>query len=220
MINLNETQVSIHGEHPFIGAACTIIRLQGCNLNCNYCDTKQAIPLSGGKPESASNLREFILDQNLKDVLLTGGEPLLQSEQLADLIQTLPIHLRISIETNGTIPIDKFFLQHPSVYTIMDYKTIQLNEHHREITDQNLLALSRHKGAVKFVLNKPFDEVKSQKILNTIRFLRGFESLYLIVSFTDKLFAQSWLPHVIEVSKDAKAELRVQMQLHKILEVA
>ena len=95
---------SISGEAgPVIpqGAWTTFIRMQGCNLNCNYCDTKDSQnPFAG----SEMSVQEIVKSCYTKNILITGGEPFSQPEwDTMDLIETLLISGHtIQIETNGT----------------------------------------------------------------------------------------------------------------------
>jgi len=96
-----ETFVSFQGEIN-VGRFAFFIRLSGCNLNCSFCDSKYA------HNESV----EIGIDELLKQaehfprVVITGGEPFLQKEELGRFIERLinkNPKVIIEIETNGTI---------------------------------------------------------------------------------------------------------------------
>jgi 7-carboxy-7-deazaguanine synthase len=95
---------SISGEAgPVIaqGAWTTFIRTQGCQLlHCRYCDTKETWDLNKGMELSAKTIAENIFTQN---VLLTGGEPLEQSESYELINLLLDRNHTVQVETNGTI---------------------------------------------------------------------------------------------------------------------
>lgn len=220
MLNTHSTLTTIHGELPFMGAPCTLIRLQGCNLHCAYCDTKDSISPIGGRSISDEDLLDFILSSNLKDILITGGEPLVQRNALDTFLYFIPIYYRVTIETNGTIPIPTSWIEMSNVYIVADWKLKGLSKEQREITNKNILELSKVRGAVKFVLDEPYNAVKHDCILSTLDLLKSFDNLFLIFSFTSKLFAPGWIPIISAHAQDAKAEVRVQLQLHKILGVA
>jgi 7-carboxy-7-deazaguanine synthase len=88
---------SFQGEGPAMGRPATFVRLAGCNLSCEGCDT----PLAAGRDLSPSQLVEAITGGR---VVITGGEPALQREELAELVdQLFQRDLELHMETNGTI---------------------------------------------------------------------------------------------------------------------
>ena len=92
---------SLQGEGKNQGKICLFIRLAGCNLHCRWCDTDFA--RSGGTEMSLDTVLEHVWRLNPSYVCITGGEPLLQAEDLEPLLASL--HRRgtaIDIETNGT----------------------------------------------------------------------------------------------------------------------
>ena len=105
-MKVHEQFDSIQGEGIHAGEVMSFIRLAGCNLNCTWCDTKYS--RRGGKDIKVSDIWP-----QKKWVCITGGEPLLQQDELAALILKLKNnnHL-IEIETNGSIrPPDWAFLR-------------------------------------------------------------------------------------------------------------
>ena len=216
MLRINEVRASIHGEQPFIGAPCVIVRLQGCNLRCPYCDTKGSIAEIGGMQQSIFEIKEFIDQIGYRDVLITGGEPLLQ-EEVHTLIDELLLH-RITIETNGTvrIPINR----RPNCFYVMDYKMIKLTKEQKKMTGENILELGHQGGAVKFVFTEYFAPEEANHIRATLDLAKQFHKLIIIFSFSSAEIAQTWMPYLLEYSRNAIAEIRFQLQLHKILGVA
>lgn len=125
---LSEVFVSIQGEGPWIGERHIFVRFQGCDIHCRYCDTPAAISGSGGidpefcnvqtspgmpavyeripNPVTAARLtgwcdRLSIPGQSRPTVSLTGGEPLLQHEFLAQWLPSVKLGHRVYLETNG-----------------------------------------------------------------------------------------------------------------------
>jgi len=88
---------SIQGEGPAMGRPATFVRLAGCNLGCEGSDT----PLVAGRDLAPAELAEAISGGR---VVITGGEPALQSDDLAELVYRLSQRgLELHMETNGTI---------------------------------------------------------------------------------------------------------------------
>lgn len=96
---------SIDGEvnHFHQGRFSTFIRLAGCNLRCAYCDTLYAQEKDSGTEMSVAYIVKEIEKLNCWKVTITGGEPLLQAEELFELLRWLNRNeYRVSVETNGS----------------------------------------------------------------------------------------------------------------------
>jgi 7-carboxy-7-deazaguanine synthase len=101
-VNISEIFYSIEGEGIEIGRPEIFIRLAKCNLKCIWCDTKYS--WNDGNEMSVNGTLNEIAKYPCKNVSITGGEPLLQREELLELIQQLKkLDYWIQINTNGTI---------------------------------------------------------------------------------------------------------------------
>ena len=102
-IKVSEIFTSFQGEGPYVGTPATFLRLYGCNLDCEWCDTD----ISTYEMLSVDDVAEILLTQmefnNIKTLIITGGEPTLQMEEIKRLIKELPEDIRIQMETNGSI---------------------------------------------------------------------------------------------------------------------
>ena len=99
---------SINGEvtSAYQGSICTFLRLQGCHARCKWCDTPTSLDPNGGHEIFGDQLIKDIknLPVNTPNITITGGEPLLQIEELTDLVENLiRRNYKISIETNGSL---------------------------------------------------------------------------------------------------------------------
>lgn len=102
-----EIYSAIQGEGKTIGKPTIFVRLAGCTLRCNFCDTsyswsKRVVDLS------VSKVKELIKKEagdNIKSITFTGGEPMLQIKDILSIIFSLSYDWFIEIETNGTIPL-------------------------------------------------------------------------------------------------------------------
>lgn len=108
-LKLNDIYNTISGEAGIFpqGAYCTIIRLQGCNLRCIYCDTPQGWENEEYKPEMNAVLEDMLKNGKIANrVMITGGEPLVQQGSLLNLIKELRVKdHEVQIETNGSLPL-------------------------------------------------------------------------------------------------------------------
>jgi len=101
-MKISEIFYSIEGEGIEIGRPEVFVRLAGCNLRCDWCDTKYA--LKNGKEMSIEEIIIEVRKYPCKSASMTGGEPLLQRKELFKLIQQLKkMDYWIQVNTNGTI---------------------------------------------------------------------------------------------------------------------
>lgn len=150
---------SISGEGLRQGLPATFIRCAGCNLSCTWCDT----------PESHGEGTEMSIWEILSEVsagmpryvIITGGEPLLQKDELQKLLVALRDDgYRVEIETNGTLPFT----------SVQEYATISMDikcPSSDEESDQNLLADLRPEDAVKFVVMDRTDCLYAQDVIES-----------------------------------------------------
>ena len=193
---------SLQGEGKNQGKPCLFIRLAGCNLKCRWCDT----------PESRSNGIEMSLDAILEQVwrinppyvCITGGEPLLQGDELENLLVSL--HKRgtvIDIETNGTVDFTRF-QAYASV--CMDVKCPSSGEQ----SNLSLLDTIRPQDSVKFVVK---DEADCQYALEVIRTHRIAGEIFVSPVFGTDYHTISKFILVNSMP------VRMQIQLHKVIGV-
>lgn len=86
-----------------MGQPAVFVRLSGCNLKCDFCDSRYA---DTGIIMSVFDVEKEIKSYGCEKVIITGGEPLLQTEEVKKLFYLLVDSHIISLETNGTIYTD------------------------------------------------------------------------------------------------------------------
>ncbi|MGE4576402.1 MAG: radical SAM protein, partial [Candidatus Pseudothioglobus sp.] len=79
-LNITEIFYSLQGEAKEVGIPTVFVRLTGCPLRCNYCDTAYAF--KGNNPLSIESIMEQVAKYNTRYVCVTGGEPMAQSNCL------------------------------------------------------------------------------------------------------------------------------------------
>ena len=117
---------SFQGEGVLIGQRQIFVRFAGCNLNCDYCDTKHSISKNEGilmTPAEVVSKIESILTPDCQTISFTGGEPSLYPDFINEVSRLT--NLKIMLETNGTLP-DNIDLIHNLDIVSLD---IKLKEH-------------------------------------------------------------------------------------------
>ena len=200
-MKIAEIFYSLQGEGTDIGLPTIFIRTSGCNLRCEWCDTKYA--WEGGDEYTIREIKSKISSYPGKRVCITGGEPLVQ-DGLLDLVEELVKSYEISIETNGSLDIEP--ISNMDIHISMDYKTPSSGMD-KEMKDKNI-DLLRTKDVLKFVIADR-DDYGSAK--NTIK---KFEpSSAIIFQPVHGIELKDLAEWVIEDGID----VRVLPQLHKLI---
>jgi 7-carboxy-7-deazaguanine synthase len=101
MLQLAEIFYSVQGEGTWTGTPAVFVRLAGCNLACDFCDTDYSTKFFAGVDEVVARVRDA--GGECPMVVLTGGEPLAQSETPALIDALRRDGRRVHVESNGTI---------------------------------------------------------------------------------------------------------------------
>jgi 7-carboxy-7-deazaguanine synthase len=141
-LRISEIFYSLQGETTTSGLPTAFIRLTGCPLRCNYCDTEYAF--FGGEQYALSQILEQVKGYQPRYVTVTGGEPLAQPNCLPLLSDLCDAGYRVSLETSGALPIADVDQR---VVVVLDLKTPASGEAGRNLWE-NLPHL------------KPGDEIK------------------------------------------------------------
>jgi 7-carboxy-7-deazaguanine synthase len=145
VLSVCEIFLSLQGEASRIGMPCAFVRLAGCNLRCQWCDTQYA--RQAGQDMTVKDVMARVSKFNCRRVELTGGEPLCQPAAL-ELMHTLcDAGWEVLLETNGSRdigPVDS------RVGRIVDFKCPSSG-----MSQENLWSNVEHlcgRDEVKFVL--------------------------------------------------------------------
>ncbi|WP_409069819.1 putative 7-carboxy-7-deazaguanine synthase QueE [Clostridium sp. FAM 1755] len=207
-----EKFISINGEGRRCGQLAIFIRFAGCNLNCSYCDTAWANENDVSyELVSSKNIYDYIKLQGIKNVTLTGGEPLIQ-KRIVELLRIFSKdkELNVEIETNGSVLLDKFLDIENSPSFTMDYKLPSSNMENRMVLD-NFKYLA-NKDTVKFVSGSIEDLKKAKEIISKYDLINK-TNIYI-----SPVFGKINLETIVEFMKDNKMNgVNLQVQLHKII---
>ncbi|ACQ52508.1 putative 7-carboxy-7-deazaguanine synthase QueE [Clostridium botulinum] len=207
-----ERFVSINGEGRRSGQLAIFIRFAGCNLNCSYCDTLWANEKDVSyELISSKDIYDYIKSQKIKNVTLTGGEPLMQ-KGIVELLKLLSKdkELYVEIETNGSVLLDEFLDIENSPRFTMDYKLPSSNMENKMALD-NFRYLT-NKDTVKFVSGSIEDLEKAKEIIKKYN-LANTTNVYI-----SPVFGKINLDTIVEFMKNNKMNgVNLQVQLHKII---
>jgi 7-carboxy-7-deazaguanine synthase len=207
VLRVAETFVSIQGESTWAGLSCFFIRLAGCNLDCRYCDTREARDPAVGVDVTVAALVDQAVSAAVPVVEVTGGEPLMQDLTPALCHALAAADFTVLIETNGSLPLDRL---PPETVRIMDVKC-PASGMADSLRVANFATL-RAQDEVKFVLADRADYDYACRILRDHRLTERTANL---------LFSPAWgMLDPADLAAWILADrmpVRLQLQLHKLL---
>ncbi|HHJ13212.1 MAG TPA: 7-carboxy-7-deazaguanine synthase QueE [Gammaproteobacteria bacterium] len=203
-LRVSEIFLSLQGESTRMGLPTVFVRLTGCPLRCCYCDTEYAF--RGGESMALGEVLARVADYGVRQVTVTGGEPLAQAGCPGLLTGLCDAGFEVSLETSGALdthPVD------PRVRLVLDIKTPGSGE-----VDRNLyanLARLRPQDQAKFVICDRADYDWSLACVHEYGLIGRCEVLFSpAAGRQDARELAEWILH-------DRAPVRFQLQLHKIL---
>jgi 7-carboxy-7-deazaguanine synthase len=203
-LKLTEIFYSLQGEADTAGIPTVFVRLTGCPLRCQYCDTAYAF--HGGQWWLLEAILERVAEFGARYVCVTGGEPLAQPHCLALLRALAGAGYRVSLETSGAMAIDAV---DPRVIRVVDVKTPGSREEHRNRYEQ--LQLLRPEEQIKFVLCDRADYDWSCSKLTALQLVERCQVLFS--PSHEQLPARQLADWILA----DRLPVRFQIQLHKYL---
>lgn len=209
LFHVTEIFDSIDGEGKRTGYMAVFLRLAGCNLRCSYCDTAYSLTLEDTaealtEEEVLSRIRAY----PWKRVTMTGGEPMLHP--LHHLCEVLGEEgYDINIETNGAVPL---WRERPEgVFYTMDFKCSGSGM--KSYMNLDNFKLLTGKDVLKFVVSSEEDLHEMKEIVN-----HQFSSAHHPEFFVSPVWGRIEPAELVEyVRKNRLQDVRVQVQLHKII---
>ena len=111
-LRITEIFLSLQGEARDAGWPTVFVRLTGCPLRCQYCDTAYAF--HGGEWRDIDAILGEVASHGARHVCVTGGEPLAQKACLPLLSALCDAGYRVSLETSGAMPVSYTHLTLPT----------------------------------------------------------------------------------------------------------
>ncbi|MFA5938846.1 MAG: 7-carboxy-7-deazaguanine synthase QueE [Sinimarinibacterium sp.] len=203
-LKITEIFRSIQGESSYVGWPTAFVRLTGCPLRCQYCDTAYAF--HGGRWMGVDEILQAVREIGVRHVCVTGGEPLAQKACLPLLTGLCDAGYHVSLETSGALDISPVDAR---VARIMDIKTPGSGEVGRNRWEN--LAQLNGRDEIKFVICSREDYEWARDVVRE----RGLDRVCTV------LFSPS--QGQIEAAQLADwlladhLPVRFQLQLHKVL---
>jgi 7-carboxy-7-deazaguanine synthase len=203
-LKLTEIFLSIQGEADNVGWPTVFVRLTGCPLRCQYCDTAYAF--HGGEWREQADVLSRIKEFGVERVCVTGGEPLAQKGCLPLLTALCDVGYKVSLETSGALDVTAV---DPRVVRVVDMKTPGSNElaHNRL---ENLDAVTA-RDQVKFVICDRADYDWSKALVQERKL--SDKTMVLFSPSASQLEASQLADWILA----DRLPVRLQVQLHKVL---
>jgi 7-carboxy-7-deazaguanine synthase len=222
---VREVFTSIQGEGLRIGQRMSFLRLAGCNLSCNYCDTKDAQKMEGpflyeGKIFNNPVAADFLIDKIPEHyVTITGGEPLLQIYFLRELCERLkPLDKSLYLDTNASLPDNLKDVVQFFDTICLDFKIPSATGRPRLWTEhEQSLAIAQTGDRdlfVKIVINENFLPAELDAVCQIISRVNRDVPLVIQPVFGTEI------PDILQLQKKALnmiSDVRVMPQIHKYL---
>lgn len=204
-LRITEIFYSLQGETRTAGLPTVFVRLTGCPLRCQYCDTAYAF--SGGEIVTLDSILDQVAAYRPRYVCVTGGEPLAQPNCIPLLTRLCDAGYEVSLETSGALDVSAV---DPRVSKVLDLKTpgsaeVQRNRY------ENVQWLTRN-DQVKFVIcsREDYDWAVSKLIEYDLSSRAGEVLFSPSHKQVDARALADWIV-------TDNLPVRLQLQLHKIL---
>ena len=204
-LRITEIFHSLQGETSTVGIPTVFVRLTGCPLRCQYCDTAYAF--NGGEMIELATVLDRVASFGARYVTVTGGEPLAQPACLPLLERLCDAGYVTSLETSGALDIGRV---DPRVVRIVDLKTPASRESARNRWEN--IPLLTKLDQVKFVICDADDYAWARDVTFEHDLPSRVGEVLFSPSYTE-------LPAVelAEWILRDRLPVRMQIQLHKVL---
>lgn len=214
---INEIFKSIDGESRRAGEIATFIRTVGCNLRCEFCDSKYTW---GAEPTNKKMTVDEIVNECKKlgshNVTFTGGEPLIQPDADKLINKLSDEGFEVSIETDGAVDFterDWFINNKENVWVCADFKCGGSKMTHKMLPVGKFAHL-RANDVLKFVVGSEEDLDLAKSIMDELR-AKGCDCYFYLSPVFGKIKPIDIVEYMLK--NNLQYKVRFQVQLHKIV---
>jgi len=204
-IRITEIFYSLQGESSTAGLPTVFVRLTGCPLRCQYCDTEYAF--YGGERQQITEILATVASHKAVNVCVTGGEPLAQKSCIPLLAALCDEGYQVSLETAGALSAEHVDAR---VVKVLDLKTPGSGE-----VDKNLyenMAYLNKQDQVKFVICDRQDYEWARLKIDELKLTERIDDILFSPS-TGQLNPTDLAEWILA----DHLSVRFQFQLHKLL---
>ena len=171
-MKVSEIFSSIQGEGPYAGKPSIFLRTALCNLKCVWCDTKYT--WDWDNYDYSKEVNELSIDQVIekikqlepKHLVITGGEPLIQQNDIASLLSKLGDDYFVEVETDCTIIPNSAMLEHVNHWNVSPKTSNSGNSREaREIPQCYDFFAKLENSVFKFVIENETDLVEIDELI-------------------------------------------------------
>lgn len=220
---------SISGEGISSGSIVTFVRVAGCNLRCNYCDTKYSYDVQSTNQMSFYEILNEISKYSGKDIICTGGEPLEKDTYK----RYLPLFLamnnyNVRIETNGSVELYSekelslfnFNNLSKKIKYTLDVKCPSSGMQDFDLINKNIYLLNET-DEIKFVIGSNLDFKYSMNLIK--KYVGELKKRKILLNFSP-VFGAYEPSNLVEDIKscnkyfsDKNLNVRLSLQIHKFI---
>lgn len=203
-LRISEIFFSLQGETRTVGLPTVFVRLTGCPLRCQYCDTAYAF--HGGQWYDIDAVLAEVKKYEAHYVTVTGGEPLAQKACLSLLSRLCDEGYEVSLETSGALPITQVDTR---VIKVVDIKTPGSHEVEKNLWD-NVPHLLAH-DQIKFVICDQADYEWAKQVIDQ------YQLTHVCQVLLSPSYQQIKPGQLADWILEDRLPVRLQIQLHKYL---
>ena len=218
---------TLQGEGISSGQPSTFIRLSMCNLQCTWCDTPYTWNWTGTSWQTTSgekfNKEDVIINLDTdtvlekiqafpcKHLIITGGEPLIQQAEIAELLSKLPTDWTVEVETNGTLIPDALPTERDIQFNVSLKLAHSNNPASKALKPESIKWFSAHESTYfKFVISGEEDLQSVQELQEQYNIPRN--QIILMPEGTDSKTLKEKIPALAEIC--VKHGYRLSDRLH------